>query len=124
MCCYRARKYPVYYSKAGKCQDGTWVIVGIGVNLVSHPEETGYRITHLMDHVMPAHTGRVDPAFSPQYSVFPLLTSRFEKWKNLYDIHGFAGIKEAWLARAIGMGGQVLCALAKPLISRQGTCFG
>ena len=79
-----------------------WVVLGIGVNLASHPGLEG---------PVPS-TSLVDAGASvlaPEEGLPPLLaalTRRRHEWES----HGFEAVKRAWLARAHGLGGPVTVA--------------
>jgi BirA family biotin operon repressor/biotin-[acetyl-CoA-carboxylase] ligase len=71
-----------------------WAILGIGVNVRSFPTDTPYRATGLA-----AAGGPDDPAL--------LLGAFAERFLECYDSfrrEGFAPIRQAWLARAAGIG--------------------
>ncbi len=71
------------------------VIIGTGLNLVSHPELSGRSITHLNAHDVVVHR---DAAFKQ----LALMTNR---WLEIWDEGmGFAAVRSAWLARAAGLG--------------------
>ena len=79
-----------------------WVVLGIGVNLASHPG---------LDGPIPS-TSLVDadaPPLAPEEALAPLLaalTRRRAEWES----QGFAAVRRAWLARAHGLGGPVTVA--------------
>ncbi len=73
---------------------GLWLAVGIGVNLVHHPEDQERPATNLSVH---------GDAVSPDEAV-KRLAERFEHWRTVWARDGFAPIREAWLARAWGLG--------------------
>jgi len=71
------------------------VVVGIGINLVSHPEIVGLRIADL------ACLGAPDIARDRMLEALATcLHARFELWQN----SGFSALRQAWLARAAGLG--------------------
>ena len=78
-------------------QDGAfaWLVAGIGVNVVSHPEGTTWPATSLL-------------ALSARpVSLENLLTdivSAFQAWTERWRREGFAPIRAAWLARAYRLG--------------------
>jgi BirA family biotin operon repressor/biotin-[acetyl-CoA-carboxylase] ligase len=80
-----------------------WLAVGFGLNLAHAPKDTPYPATALA-----WHTGRAapDPA-----DVLPVLAQawagQYETWKR----RGFAPVREAWLARAAGLGGPIIARL-------------
>lgn len=80
------------------------LVVGIGVNLVSHPEKTAYGATSL------ASLGGIVP--SAQVALFRLAET-WAKWYGLWLERGFTPLREAWLARAVGLGAPVTVRLAQ-----------
>ncbi len=71
-----------------------WIVIGIGVNLTSHPAETSYLATDLVaagaslaaDEALAVLLGRLD--------------HHYQRWLGA----GFADIRAGWLARAQGLG--------------------
>ena len=79
-----------------------WVVLGIGVNLASHPGLQGpVPSTSLAD--AGAMTLAPEEALS---SVLAALARRRREWET----QGFAAVRSAWLARAHGLGGPVTVA--------------
>lgn len=75
-----------------------WVVLGIGVNLVSHPEGTEYPATSLQA----AGAGRVTPAVALE-----ALAARFLLWYERWRAEGFAPVRAAWLLRADRLGSEI-----------------
>lgn len=71
------------------------VIVGIGINLVSHPDIPGHRIGDL------AHLGA--PGIGRD-AMLADMAARLHQHCELWQIGGFAALRKAWLARAAGLG--------------------
>ncbi|GAA0572398.1 biotin--[acetyl-CoA-carboxylase] ligase [Rhizomicrobium electricum] len=86
--------------------DGTvaWLAIGIGVNLKAFPDDTELPATAV------AALGR--PAPSPQDALLDL-ADRFAKWYEAWRAAGFAPVREAWLARAHGLGARIRVRLAR-----------
>lgn len=78
--------------------DPAWLAIGIGVNLKSHPPNTEFPATSL-----PA-LGLAAP--EPREALSRLAAS-FAKWYELWRADGFAPIRDAWLARAAGLGSRI-----------------
>ena len=79
-----------------------WVVLGIGVNLVSHPGLEGPIPSTSLVAVGA-------PALTPEDALPPLLaalTRRRSEWER----QGFAAVRRAWLGRAHGLGGPVTVA--------------
>jgi len=71
-----------------------WLAVGIGVNLANHPHLDEPRTIALADVASPP---------SPSEALTHLAAA-FAKWFAAYEAHGFAALREPWLARARGLG--------------------
>lgn len=71
-----------------------WLAVGIGINLASHPEGTERPATDLSVHA---------DTMSPEAAV-QILAARFQTWFERWRDHGFAPLRDAWLARVHGLG--------------------
>lgn len=78
--------------------DPAWLAVGIGINLNQHPSDTEFPATSL-----PA-LGLTAP--DPRDGLLHLAAS-FAKWYELWRADGFAPIRDAWLARAAGLGTRI-----------------
>jgi BirA family transcriptional regulator, biotin operon repressor / biotin---[acetyl-CoA-carboxylase] ligase len=78
---------------AGELPD--FVILGIGVNLASSPRETPYPASSLADEGAP---GVTPPMMAGA------LIRHFATWLARWRKDGFGPIREAWLARAMGLG--------------------
>ncbi len=87
-----------------------WLLLGMGVNLAAAPApgETPYRATSLA-----VAAGRVVP---PE-AVLPILLARFDHWRQLLATEGFAPLRQAWLARAAGLGGAMTARLPQSSVS-------
>lgn len=73
---------------------GLWLAVGVGINLAHHPEDAERPATDFT-----LHGGRLAPGEAVR-----VLARSFEAWMNRWRDHGFAPIRDAWLARAHGLG--------------------
>jgi len=83
-------------------QAGSLVVLGVGVNILAHPEIALYPATSLRKLGAGADTGDVLAGFCSQ------LGRRYDEWRG----HGFAPIRAAWLERAAGKGEMVTARLA------------
>jgi BirA family biotin operon repressor/biotin-[acetyl-CoA-carboxylase] ligase len=75
-----------------------WLAVGIGINLAMFPEDTEFPATSLatLSATVPsAGDGLV------------ALAASFAKWYDLWAERGFGVIRDAWLARAAGLGTRI-----------------
>ncbi len=79
---------------------GLWQAVGIGVNLVDFPTDLERPATALAEHLRP------DLVRPPsQDDALERLSTAFAQALRIWLAEGFAPIRQAWLARAVGMGG-------------------
>lgn len=74
------------------------VIVGIGINLVSHPDETSYPATNLRSQ----NAEITDPV-----RVLERLANAFLRWNDAWLTEGFARIRRTWLDHAAGLGEEI-----------------
>ena len=88
-------------SKGGEAPD--WLAIGIGVNLATHPEGLEYPVTSLKG------LGATVP--SPDDALLHL-AANFAGWYDAWVSQGFAVLRDAWLARAQGLGGRIRARLA------------
>jgi BirA family biotin operon repressor/biotin-[acetyl-CoA-carboxylase] ligase len=85
--------------------DGTaWLAIGIGVNLKAFPEDTETPATSIAAQGLPAP--------SPQDALLDLADC-FAKWYEAWREAGFVPVREAWLARAYGLGSRIRVRLAR-----------
>ncbi|MSP81565.1 MAG: biotin--[acetyl-CoA-carboxylase] ligase [Alphaproteobacteria bacterium] len=75
-----------------------WVIAGAGLNIASHPNGVAYPATSLAA----LGAGAVAPERAADHLVTALLT-----WRDRWLADGFAVVRDAWLARAHGVGEDV-----------------
>jgi BirA family biotin operon repressor/biotin-[acetyl-CoA-carboxylase] ligase len=85
-------------SEMDNAQDLAFLIVGVGINLVSAPPDAEYPATSI------AGEGRTPPAPRTALGAF---AGRFEAWAQRWRSEGFAPVREAWLARAAALGKQI-----------------
>lgn len=86
----------------------SWVVSGLGINLTSHPQESRTPATDL------ATEG------APGVEAGPLLGLYLEQLAGLtrrWGSSGFGDIREAWLARAVGLGETVTVARGLELLA-------
>jgi len=94
------RKISGILLESGGSRLGLWVVVGIGVNIVSHPPETLHPATSLK-------------AAGIEWSREALTDSYLRVFGNLYQTwlgHGFSPIRRAWLRRAAHLGKHITVA--------------
>ena len=91
---------------------GTWAAVGIGVNLASYPEAVERPATSVVDHL----SNGMLRAPSPDQAL-AILAETFDVTLGLWLSQGFQPIREAWLARAEGLGGPCTARLERETLS-------
>ena len=72
-----------------------WLVIGIGVNISSHPENLPYPATDLV------FEGAVDATFEAVVEAF---ARHFLRWSDVWMDQGFGPVRAAWLAMAHGLG--------------------
>jgi len=80
-----------------------WLAIGIGINLAHYPEGTEFPATAL-----PA-LGITAP--NPNEAL-ARLAAAFAKWYEIWRASGFSPLRDAWLARAAGLGTRIRARLA------------
>jgi BirA family biotin operon repressor/biotin-[acetyl-CoA-carboxylase] ligase len=75
----------------GKGDRLDWMVLGVGVNLASHPDQTRYPATDIR--------AETDTKVSAEEALVGF-SRHFLAWTNRWLEDGFAPIREAWLARA------------------------
>ncbi len=85
-----------------------FVAIGTGVNLVSGPHAAEYPATSL------AAEGLATLTPGPLLEVF---VRRFDRWAARWREEGFAPVREAWLARATGVGKAILVRLERTTLA-------
>jgi BirA family transcriptional regulator, biotin operon repressor / biotin---[acetyl-CoA-carboxylase] ligase len=80
-----------------------WVAIGIGVNLAWHPLDTEFPATSL------AGLNIVPPVPA---DALMALAGRWQQWYGTWLERGFGPVRDAWLARAQGLGSRIRARLA------------
>jgi BirA family biotin operon repressor/biotin-[acetyl-CoA-carboxylase] ligase len=83
---------------AGQSSMGQALVIGIGVNFAAYPEGTEFPAISLA-----ALGGRPT---APE-DALALLAAGFAQWYEVWRMEGFAPIRDAWLARAAGLGQRI-----------------
>lgn len=71
-----------------------WLVIGVGVNIASHPADTPYPATGLQREGLRSTPAMVLEAFA----------ERFESWHETWRSAGFLPVRDRWLAAARGLG--------------------
>ncbi|MGQ0742343.1 MAG: biotin--[acetyl-CoA-carboxylase] ligase [Alphaproteobacteria bacterium] len=79
-----------------------WLVAGTGINLVHFPSDAEFPATALSAHV---------DAPEPE-DALGRLAANWTKWYETWMSTGFAPVRDAWLARAEGLGGRIRARLA------------
>ena len=79
-----------------------WVVLGVGVNLASHPGLEGP-----IPSTSLAEAG--GPTLAPEEALSPVLAALAQR-RQEWETQGFAAVRSTWLARAHGLGGPVTVA--------------
>lgn len=74
-----------------------WLVIGMGVNVTSHPPGTAYPATSLAAH------GAV-PALE---ALLERIAAALQSWEARWRRDGFGPVRQAWLGRAEGLGGPI-----------------
>ena len=90
-------------SQAAEAGRVDWLVVGIGVNVVSFPEDSEYPATSL------AAAGAAPVALE---ALLEAVARAFHFWYERWLAEGFAPLSAAWLARARGLGQPIRVRLA------------
>ena len=84
-------------------EDRSAIIVGIGVNLASHPDKTDYPATHIMEHISDRVLESAEPMVPTPQTSLAVLTSRYDHWRRTMKANGFERIRTAWLERSLSL---------------------
>jgi BirA family biotin operon repressor/biotin-[acetyl-CoA-carboxylase] ligase len=82
-------------SELGEGEFPKFVVLGVGINLVSSPRETEFPATSIAEQGL----GTVSPS-----SALEEFASHFRAWMERWREEGFAPIRAAWRARATALG--------------------
>jgi BirA family biotin operon repressor/biotin-[acetyl-CoA-carboxylase] ligase len=83
---------------------GDWLAMGVGINLAHFPPDTEFPATSLAALGVPA---------PDRHDALTQLAAQFAKWYETWRGQGFGPIREAWLARAAGLGKRIRARLAQ-----------
>ncbi|SMH52208.1 biotin--[acetyl-CoA-carboxylase] ligase [Azospirillum agricola] len=80
-----------------------WLVLGVGINLRHFPDDAGYAATSL--------TAEGAPVMAPS-ALLEIYAGHLAAWYGRWRAFGFGPVRDAWLARARGLGGPILVRLA------------
>ena len=86
---------------------GLWLAIGIGVNLAAAPDDAERPAIALAS---------LAPRLAPEPAL-DRLVSAFESWRQRWLTQGFGPVRDAWLARAHGLGERCEARLASETLS-------
>lgn len=86
--------------ESGPADGGLWLAVGIGVNLATYPTDVERPATALAEHLRHGLTAAPSPD-----DALAELARAFEATLDTWLAEGFTPIRDAWTARAQGLGG-------------------
>jgi BirA family biotin operon repressor/biotin-[acetyl-CoA-carboxylase] ligase len=86
-----------------------WLILGLGVNVTSFPEDAAFPATSLRFEGAPEKLEEVD--------LLEAFARHFLTWINRWLEDGFAPIRETWLRHAHGLGEMIEVQLGKEVVS-------
>jgi BirA family biotin operon repressor/biotin-[acetyl-CoA-carboxylase] ligase len=82
--------------------NGPALVIGLGVNIVSHPEQTLYPVTDLLEQGAAPITAA---------DLMDRFLQRFAHHYDAWDKGGFPAVLPAWRGRAIGIGSEIVVRL-------------
>ena len=83
------------------------VLIGIGVNLVSHPDGGNNPATHLLEHILPDALNSDEPEFTGAEGFLAILARSFDTSFRKHLAYGFSATRADWTALASGIPGPV-----------------
>lgn len=98
-----AKTAGILLESSGHANAVSWVVIGCGVNVASHPDIAAYSATDL---------DTVNGAPVPLETVLERYLASLFAWRDRWLADGVAPVRDAWLARAAGFGGPITVRLA------------
>jgi BirA family biotin operon repressor/biotin-[acetyl-CoA-carboxylase] ligase len=83
------------------------VLIGIGINLVSHPDGGNVPPTHLLEHMDPAVLNSDEPEFTGVEGVLAILARELDQAFRRHLAYGFSATRADWTALSKGIPGPV-----------------
>jgi len=97
----------------------SFVIIGIGVNLVSHPEEGNVPPTHLLEHMTDEALNSDEPEFTGADGFLAILAAKLDEAMRRHLAYGFSATRADWMSHAKGLPGLVTVRLQGETFSGQ-----
>lgn len=76
------------------------LLIGVGINLVSHPSDTLYPATHLLREMHEEDLTGSEPLFTGAAAALAMLAKSVSARFATFEAEGFEPVREAWLSRA------------------------
>lgn len=89
------------------------VLIGIGVNLVSHPDGGNIPATHLLEHIDPAALNTEEPEFTGPEGFLAILSDALDRAIRKHLAYGFSATRSDWTALSSGIPGPVTVRLPR-----------
>jgi BirA family biotin operon repressor/biotin-[acetyl-CoA-carboxylase] ligase len=89
--------------EGGRDKTGSWLVIGVGMNLAHCPQGTEFPATSLVQ------LGLAPPSADQALAV---LATSFAHWYDAWMKNGFEIVRAGWLARASGLGAPIRARLA------------
>ena len=96
-------------SRAGPAGGIDWLVLGVGVNVSSHPKDTAFPATSLHFEGTPAAVAETD--------LLQAFSRHFLSWANRWLDDGFAPVRQAWLSHAHARGETIQVRLPNETLS-------
>lgn len=84
--------------ESGGSPDAPWILIGIGVNVTSHPDNTPYPATHLIRHGYAEKLG----------TLCRRVLAGLDHWRAIWHGQGASALHHAWCDRTVHERGQRL----------------
>lgn len=95
------------------------VLIGIGVNLVSHPDGGNIPATHLLENMELAALECDEPEFTGADGFLAILANTFEQAFKKHRAYGFSATRADWTSLSAGLPGPVTVRLLDETFSGQ-----
>jgi len=95
------------------------VLIGIGVNLLTHPETDKLPATHLIEHIATSALNADESEFTGPEGFLPIIANSFDKAFRKHLAYGFSATRADWTALAAGIPGPVTVNLPNESFSGQ-----